>query len=63
MLLELLPHPCKSLGVIPGTVFALPLMPGAIVLPRPLQHRQLTAPRRIRTSRQIPWAVVLPRPL
>ena len=63
MLLGLLPHPCQSLGVETGSVFALPLMPGAIVLPRPLQHRQLTKPRRICTSRRIPWAVVLPRPL
>jgi hypothetical protein len=38
-LLWLLPHPCQSFGVVLGSVYTVPLVPRAAVLPRPLQHQ------------------------
>ena len=62
-LLWLLPHPCQSLGVVPGNVFTRRLDPPAAVRPRPLQHLQVPAFSGEVSCRRTPRAVVLPRQL
>ena len=63
----LMPHPCPSVGMVPGIPVTYPLVPRAAVCPRPLQNSSrcpyLAAPSHNSATQLFPRAVVLPQPL